>query len=66
MAPDLKQVAALFNDCIETIRNEKHDHLEAMARKWLTEARYAVMRKVEAESVDNSLPVLPFLTKNKN
>jgi hypothetical protein len=49
MAPDLKQVAALFNDCIETIRNERHAGLEQMAVDWLKGARYDVMRKIEAE-----------------
>jgi hypothetical protein len=54
MAADLKQVAALFNDCIETIRNQQHAGLEQMAIEWLKGTRYEVMRKIEAECVENS------------
>ncbi|KIM74423.1 hypothetical protein PILCRDRAFT_828272, partial [Piloderma croceum F 1598] len=61
MPPDMKQIAGLFNDvdCIETIRNEKHDNLEQMAIDWLRDARYQLMRSIEVEyyklaaSIDN-------------
>jgi hypothetical protein len=49
MPADLKQVAALFNNCIETIRNEEHAGLEKMTIEWLKGTRYEVMRKIEAE-----------------
>ena len=49
MPPDMKQISGLFNDCIETIRNEKYDNLEQMAIDWLRDARYQLMRKIEAE-----------------
>ena len=49
MPPDMKQIAGLFNDCIETIRNEQHDNLEQMAIDWLRDARYQLMRSIEAE-----------------
>lgn len=52
MTADLKQVAALFNDCIEVIRNQQHLGLEQIAIEWLKGARYDLMRKVEAEYVD--------------
>jgi hypothetical protein len=45
----MKQIAGLFNDCIETIRNEKHDNLEQTAIDWLRDARYQLMRSIEAE-----------------
>ena len=45
----MKQIAGLFNDCIETIRNENYDNLEQMAIDWLKDARYQLMRKIEAE-----------------
>jgi hypothetical protein len=35
--PDLKQVAALFNDCIASIRMEKHNNLEQLV-DWLKSA----------------------------
>jgi hypothetical protein len=51
MAPDLKQVAALFNDCIEAIRNERHDNLHETAVQWLKDARYQLMRQIESQYV---------------
>ena len=45
----MKEIAGLFNDCIETIRNEKHENLEQMAIDWLKDARYQLMRNIEAE-----------------
>jgi HD superfamily phosphodiesterase len=49
MAPDLKQIAALFHDCIEAIRNERHENLHESAVRWLKEARYELMRQIEAQ-----------------
>ncbi|KIM89329.1 hypothetical protein PILCRDRAFT_813260 [Piloderma croceum F 1598] len=49
MPLDMKQIAGLFNDCIETIRNEKHNNLEQMAIDWLRDARYKLMRDIETE-----------------
>jgi hypothetical protein len=57
---DLKQVAAIFNDCIETIRNQRHPNLKKQAVEWLKTARYQLMRQVEAEFVLSfPLPPLP-------
>src|SRR5882724_10094935 len=49
MSTNMKQIAGLFNDCIDTIRSEKHDNLEQMAVDWLTDARYQLMRSIEDE-----------------
>ncbi|KAJ7289218.1 hypothetical protein C8J57DRAFT_1706105 [Mycena rebaudengoi] len=47
---DLKQVGALFSHCISVIRDEnKSANLEPLAIKWLRNARYDVMRRVEKE-----------------
>jgi hypothetical protein len=49
MAPDLKQIGALFNGCIETIRDEAHENLHETAVQWLKDARYQLMRQIEAK-----------------
>ncbi|KAF8072265.1 hypothetical protein FPV67DRAFT_1779307 [Lyophyllum atratum] len=45
--PDLKEVSALFNDCIARIRNRPVGNLDEVAEKWLKEARAEVMRNIE-------------------
>ena len=49
MSTDMQQIAGLFNDCIEAIRDEKHDNLEQMAIDWLKGGRIRLMRSIEAE-----------------
>jgi hypothetical protein len=58
---DLKQVAAIFNDCIEAIRNQRHPNLKKTAVEWLKGARYQLMREVEAQFVLSSRFPLPHL-----
>jgi hypothetical protein len=51
MHPDFKQVAALFNDYVETIRNEHHEGLQGLAVEWVKGARHKLMRDIEKEYV---------------
>lgn len=48
-APDLKQVAALFNNCIERIRNQSQEGNDKVVEDWLKEARHDIMRQIESK-----------------
>ncbi|KAF8055532.1 hypothetical protein FPV67DRAFT_1540564 [Lyophyllum atratum] len=44
---DLKQVSALFNECIARIKQRTVENLDEAAEKWLKEARAKVMKDIE-------------------
>ena len=44
---DLKQVSALFNNCISTARNRHLEDLDATAKTWMQGACHTVMRQLE-------------------
>ncbi|KAF8055533.1 hypothetical protein FPV67DRAFT_1540565 [Lyophyllum atratum] len=45
--PDLKEVSALFNNCIARIRNRPVENLDEAAGKWLKKAWAGVMKEIE-------------------
>jgi hypothetical protein len=49
MSENLKQISAIFNDCLEVIRNQQYEGLDKEALKWLKGTRYELMRQIEAE-----------------
>lgn len=46
---DLKQVGALFDNCIQRIRNQSLGNGEKAVAEWLQKARYDLMRQIEAQ-----------------